>query len=158
SGAGAWGEWLRITVDKHGPRRRIVLTDSSSNALRRELLAAEQRFDEHLLEPLTFREFLRLQSMPGESDEATLGRLPNPLARYLALGGFPEHVFVEPSSDVRNRLRVIPKRSIYEDLATERVDQHRVERLFVYLAESSGNVFDPRKIASCIDPEKNPDK
>jgi predicted AAA+ superfamily ATPase len=159
--AGDWARWLKQAVDAGG--QRIVVTDSAASLLREGSRESGQgRWDEHHLEGLSFREFLRLQSGPEEPVEQVLRRAPNLLERYLALGGFPEHARSDDFPDVRQRLRGdIADRAILRDLATAGVDVQRVKDLFVYLiqdsgaelnAESRGNDLkaDPRSIRDWI--------
>lgn len=133
-----WDRWLKVAVDQGG--RRIVATDSAATILReggRE--SGLGRWDELQLEGLTFREFVRLHGSPEESMERVLQRSPNLFERYLALGGFPEHVFSEDFPETRRRLRGdIADRAIVRDLARLGVDVSRVKDLFVYLVQDSG--------------------
>jgi predicted AAA+ superfamily ATPase len=136
--AGDWARWLKQAVDAGG--MRIVVTDSAASLLREGSRESGQgRWDEHRLEGLSFREFLRLQAGPEETAEAILRRAPNLLERYLALGGFPEHARSDEFPEVRRRLRGdIADRAILRDLATAGVDIGRVKDLFVYLVQDSG--------------------
>ena len=60
-------------------------------------------------------------------------------ARYLAIGGFPEHVLSDDLPEVRRRLRSdIADRAILRDLAGLGVDVQRVKDLLVYLIQDSG--------------------
>ncbi|HEV7519129.1 MAG TPA: ATP-binding protein [Thermoanaerobaculia bacterium] len=136
--AGDWALWLKQAVDAGGAR--IVVTDSAASLLRDGTRESGQgRWDEHHLEGLSFREFLRLQAGPEETAEQVLRRAPNLHERYLALGGFPEHARSDDFPEVRRRLRGdIADRAVLRDLATAGVDVQRVRDLFVYLIQDSG--------------------
>lgn len=126
-----WDRWLKLAVDNR--IARIIATDSAAGLLRdsgRE--SGLGRWDEHAIEPLSFREFVRLQTDPGD---------PGALAkRYLAVGGFPEYVADEDDAEVRRRLRSdIAERAILRDLLGQGVDVERVKSLFVYLLQDSGS-------------------
>jgi predicted AAA+ superfamily ATPase len=138
---GDWDRWLKQAVDAGG--YRIAVSDSAASLLRdggRE--SGQGRWDEHRLEGLSFREFLRLQAGREETEEAVLRRGPNQLERYLALGGFPEHAGSDDFPEVRRRLRGdIADRAILRDLLVFNVEVQRVKDLFVYLAQDSGAEF-----------------
>src|SRR5690606_30291530 len=108
------------------------------------------RWDELLLEGLTYREFLGILGDPGEPAAARHARQPLPLPRYLANGGFPEHVDVE-ASVARERLRQdVGDRAILRDLLRTGADVLRIQRLFVYLAQQSGALADAAKLAQLL--------
>lgn len=125
-----WDRWLKQAVDQR--LGRIVATDSAAGLLRdggRE--SGLGRWDEHVIEPLSFREFVRMQGAPAVD--------PALAERYLATGGFPEHVASADHPEVRRRLRSdIAERAIARDLAGLGVDVQRVKDLFVYLVQDSG--------------------
>lgn len=136
-----WDRWLKLAVDQR--MGRIVATDSSAGLLR----AGSQesglgRWDEHVIESLSFREFARMHAMPGEEIAETVRRVPNLHERYLAVGGFPEHVWSDDFPDARRRLRSdIAERSLLRDLSGMVSDIQRVKDLFVYLVQESGAEF-----------------
>ena len=136
--AGDWTRWLKQAVDAGGDR--IVVTDSAASLLRQGARESGQgRWDEHNLEGLSFREFLRLQTGGEESTEQVLLRAPYLCERYLALGGFPEHARNDDYLEVHRRLRRdIADRAILRDLSTTGVDVQRIKNLFVYLVQDSG--------------------
>lgn len=138
---GEWDRWLKQAVDAGGSR--IVVSDSAASLLRDGTRESGQgRWDEHRLDGLSFREFLRLQTGPEETAEEVLRRGPNQLERYLALGGFPEHARSDDPSEVRRRLRGdIAERAILRDLSVFGVEVQRVKDLFVYLVQDSGAEF-----------------
>ena len=140
SGAARWSQWLKHAVDERAGR--FVVTDSASTILRqggRE--SGLGRWDEYRIEALSFREFLALQALPGETAEATLFRIPQPFERYLSLGGRPEHVHADSFAEARRRIRSdTVDRAIGRDLIG--VDVARVKELFVYLVSDSGAIFD----------------
>ncbi len=134
-----WAEWLKQAVDRN-PQYRIVVTDSVATILREQgRESGLGRWDEYILEPLTFPEFLDLQSIPRE--DALLGA-QNPFESYLAKSGFPEHLWSEDYPQIRARLRSdIADRAILKDLARTGVDVEQVRSLFVYLMQDSGAIF-----------------
>lgn len=141
SGAPRWSQWLKHAVD--AGEGRFIVTDSASTLLReggRE--SGLGRWDEYRLEALSFREFLGLQALPGETPEATRMRIPGAFERYLGLGGRPEHVVAE-FAEARRRIRAdTADRAIRRDLVRYDVDVERVRELFVYLVTDSGAIFD----------------
>lgn len=149
--AEGWAEWLKQEVDRGS--RRVVATDSTSALLRRGTReSGVGRWDELLIEGLSYREFLTLQTREGEDHHAVERRLPAAFERYLQRGGFPEHVATESTTLVWRRVRDdIADRAIRRDLAREGVDTERVNYLFQYLLESSGAILDPRKIARILE-------
>jgi len=150
--AEGWAAWLKQAVDT--TPHRIVATDSAAVLLRqggRE--SGMGRWDERHMEGLTFREFLHLQAQPGEKAEAVLARLPDPVERYLASGGYPEHVLSDDLSEVRRRIRAdVVDRAILRDI--QRIGVRQVEKLkdlFVYLVEDSGAIFDNKARGNDVD-------
>src|SRR5579864_548458 len=91
-----WDRWLKQAVDA-ASGLRVVATGSAASWIRSGGKESGQgRWDELHLEGLTFREFLALNSPPGESIQGTFSRERGLIERYLALGGFPEHALVRP--------------------------------------------------------------
>lgn len=167
-----WDRWLKHAVDNR--LGRIVATDSAASLLReagRE--SGLGRWDETLLEGLTFREFAALNGevttqrddpSPGpEQEPPGLAGDPGLIERYLALGGFPAHATSDDYPLVRERLRNdVIDRAIRRDLVNRVDDPERVRRLFVYLVQDSGGEqsykhraddleVDPRTVAKWID-------
>lgn len=136
-----WDRWLKNAVDRGG--HRIGVTDSAASLLRTGGVESGQgRWDEYRIEGLGFREALSLSGEPADSPEQVLQRLPNMLERYLAIGGFPELIAEEDFRRIRRRIREdIAQRAIYRDLEQAGVDVDGVRRLFVFLAQESGEVF-----------------
>ena len=152
-----WSEWLKQAVDQQ--RGRFLATDSAAAVL--ALGSRESglgRWDEHRMEALTFREFLTLQASEGEPPEDAFRRLPTAYARYLSLGGRPEFIFEESVERAHRRIRNdTADRAIVLDLLRHDVDVERVRELFVYLAEDSGAIFDPKARARLLHrPEAKP--
>lgn len=143
-----WDRWLKYAVDNR--LGRIVATGSAASLLReggRE--SGLGRWDEILLEGLTYREFLALtaglvsatDAGSGSTRETSRGLAADPelVERYLALGGFPAHATSDDPSLVRERLRMdVVDRAIRRDLGGQVDDPERLRRLFVYLAQQSG--------------------
>lgn len=167
-----WDRWLKHAVDHQ--IARIVATDSAASLLReagRE--SGLGRWDEILLEGLTFREFAALatgrtkESGPAAAPPARPPRVPagDPelIERYFALGGFPAHATSDDFPLVRERLRSdIVDRAIRRDLTSRVDDPERLRTLFVYLVQQSGDQqnskgraddlgVDPRTVAKWID-------
>jgi predicted AAA+ superfamily ATPase len=166
-----WDRWLKQAVDL-AAGLRIVATGSAASWIRTGGQESGQgRWDELHLEGLSFREFLALNSAPGESVEATFSRERGLIERYLAVGGFPEHArgtFREHTltgelAEVFRRLREdISDRAIRRDLGRTGLDVERVRKLFAYLTENSGAIFkaperardleaDPRSVREWLD-------
>lgn len=161
SKAAKWGAWLKQAVDRD--QHRFIVTDSASSLLRREGSESGQgRWEELRLEGLSFAEFLRLISIPGETLQETLRRVPNAVERYLAVGGFPEHALSSDYYQVRERIRTdVADRAIRRDLLRLGVDVERLRELFVYLVQDSGAILnaatrsrdlgaDPRSVAHWV--------
>lgn len=149
-GATKWDRWLKQAVDARVGR--IVATDSAAGLLRAGTVESGQgRWDEIHVEALSFREFVGLNAMLGESLEETLSFLPGLSDVYLARGGFPEYARSRDNSgnslardlpEIRRRLRGdVADRAILRDLAGLGVDVQRVKDLFVYLLQDSGAEF-----------------
>jgi predicted AAA+ superfamily ATPase len=142
SRAERWSEWLKQAVDSG--LGRFVVTDSAASLVRDQSRESGfGRWDEIPIEGLSFSEFLRFQR-PGDSAQSVFELLPNATARYLAAGGFPEHARSEVFDEVRRRLRSdIVDRAIMRDLALlGGVDVVQARGFFIYLAQSSGSIFD----------------
>jgi predicted AAA+ superfamily ATPase len=153
AGVENWASWLKRVVDQseRGERKlRVVVTDSVAGLLKsggRE--SGTGRWNEHLLEPLAFEEFLAINALEAsESPAAVLERRPYAVEEYLSVGGFPEYALaVGPTTarELNSRLRTdIADRAIYRDLARLQVDVERVRALFVYLMQDSGSIFDTK--------------
>ena len=143
-----WAEWLEQAVDAGG--HRICVTDSAASLLRGGTTeSGVGRWDDLELETLTYPEFLLLQAREDEDAAGVERRVPRAFERYLRLGGFPEHILDESELRAWGRLRDdISGRAIRKDLAAAQVDTERVNHVFQYLVESSGEILDPRKLAS----------
>ncbi len=151
SRAATWNQWLKQAVDKG--QHRFVVTDSSAALLRaggRE--SGLGRWDETLLEPLTYVEWLHLQGGAHEDVESILARLPGAFYRYLANSGWPEFRLTS-AVNVRQRLRAdIADRAIHRDLAHRGLDLDRVLQLFSYFAQKSGRSTSIANLARSVEP------
>ena len=131
-----WDRWLKRTVDSE--THRVVATDSAASLLRdgsRE--SGLGRWDELPLEGLTYHEFRRLAT-----------RELDPLTRYLRVGGFPEFATGLSEAEVRRTLREdITYRAIERDLAGQIDGLEVARRLFVYLVQDSGSIYNASKRA-----------
>lgn len=151
--AADWQQWLKGAVDRArrrtGPSEHFIVTGSAATALRRGGTESGQgRWDEIPIEGLTLPEFLSIISAP---DGASTSRALDPrlYERYLAVGGFPEHLSSLASvPEVRHRIRAdIADRAILRDLLPTGLDVERLRRLFVYLICGSGNLWNQGKRA-----------
>jgi uncharacterized protein len=149
-----WQKWLKAAVDESrragGPGMRFIVTGSAATSLRQGSVESGQgRWDEIPIEGLTLAEFLRLGSPLEEDVTPTAVHDPQAFARYLEVGGFPEHISaVEPAREARRRIREdIADRAILRDLSQLGVDMERLRRLFVYLISGSGNAWNQAKRA-----------
>lgn len=162
--AQGWDRWLKQAVDSQGSDHRFLVTDSSARLLRSGSADSGQgRFDEVLMEGLSYTEWLSLNAREGETPQETRQRIPAAVERYLRLGGYPEHATSESHEDVRRRIREdIADRAILRDLQHEGLDLPRLRHLFVYLMQESGSEFvaakwkdvlgaDPRTVAKWIE-------
>lgn len=149
-----WDRYLKQAVDRSrtSTPHRFLITGSASLALVRG--GAESglgRWDEFLLEPCTFREFLGLRSGRGETPEEAFARAPQAFEIYLSRGGFPEYGLPGAEggalADVRARLRQDITRAVLRDLFTRGTDLTRVRDLLVYIAQASGLILDKKKCA-----------
>jgi predicted AAA+ superfamily ATPase len=152
-----WDLWLKQAVDQGG--FRLVATDSAASLLR---LGAQEsgvgRWDELRMEGLTFPEFVSFNAGSDESASAALARQPDLLERYLALGGFPEHVWSESFGEVRERIRQDVAERTMGDLLRFDVDVERARRLFVYLVQESGTILNIADRASDLGADPRPVK
>lgn len=156
--AEVWQKWLKTAVDQSrrnsgSPPLRFIVTGSAATSLRDGAIESGQgRWDEIPIEGLTFTEFLQFGSPFDEDSRRSTVREPQAFERYLAFGGFPEHVRAEFPREVRRRIRDdIADRAILRDLRQTGVDLDRVRRLFVHLIAGSGNVWSQGKRADDLD-------
>ena len=126
---------------------RILATDSAASLLHsgaRE--SGVGRWDEMPIESLRFSEFRRLSEAVQPLPPASV------VERFLLRGGYPAHLTTPDDSLVHQRiLEDVVGRAIYRDLARLRLDTESVHRLFVYLARSSGSVFNATKRAKNLE-------
>ena len=146
--ARGWDRWLKQAVDRKAGR--VVATDSSASLLRSAGVESGQgRWDELMLEGLSFREYLRLNGVPGEREEDVFARAPDLLGRYLSVGGFPEYARHDNPPEAWRLLRSdIVDRAILRDLAGRVQDPAPVRDLFVHLVQDSGALFNSAARAS----------
>ncbi|MEW6071300.1 MAG: ATP-binding protein [Planctomycetota bacterium] len=162
-----WDVSLKRLVDgartaPGGLQHRILVTDSAAALMRGGARDSLQgRIDETRMHGLTFEEALRLQSREHESVRDAFLRVPGALERFLARGGFPEHVATEPPERVWERIRRdAADRAIARDLAREKnVDVERITALFRHLVQKSGALFEANNQARDLQApgEKGPD-
>ncbi len=155
-----WDRYLKQAVDrwKEPAPHRFIVTGSASLALVRG--GAESglgRWDEFLLEPCPFREFLALRGRSGESPEDVLDREPQAFELYLNIGGFPGYSRHQATQIpfIRSRLRHdIVDKAVMRDLFERGKDLRQIRRLLVYILEASGLQLDPRKCANDLGADK----
>lgn len=148
-----WQRWLKGAVDeshRQSPTSRsiFIVTGSSAGALKDgDVESGQGRWNEILIEGLTYREFVLLNAgdVSGNEDtalETALGRDPTLFSRYLSTGGFPEYALPPVGRDPLPEIRDdIINRAILRDLRRTGVDIERVRRLFVYLVNESGGIW-----------------
>ncbi len=139
-----WDLWLKQAVDSSS--HRFVVTDSSAHLLRSGTRESGQgRWDDYVLEPLTYVEFARLSYGTGADPQSVRDRA---LSRYMALGGFPEHVAAEDHRRVWERLRSdLAEKAVLSELVRAQVDAESARRLFVYLVRRSGAILNVAEVA-----------
>ena len=157
SHAAHWDRDLKQVVDsaRRTGGARFVATDSASSILRgggRE--SGVGRWDELRIESLSFSEFLRVAAAGGDPEQ-WLRMHPHELARYLEIGGFPEHATSAAESPaIHLRLREDTERALARDLGAPRLDVEKVLRLFVYLVQDSGAIFNAKKRGDDIEADR----
>ncbi|NOT31477.1 MAG: ATP-binding protein, partial [Planctomycetes bacterium] len=158
-----WASWFKDAIDRDRRRPRSMLrvlaTSSAASLLHRGSVESGQgRWNDVQIFGLSFAEHLRFLALPKETEPQVLRRAPEELERYLAKGGFPEHVHLAPSEELRARLREdIAEKAIRRDLASlagegaDRLDLERLKRLFVYMAQDSGSILNCAERARDLD-------
>ncbi len=141
-----WDRWLKQAVDsqrRRMPEIRYLVTGSAAALLgsgSRE--SGLGRWDELVIEGLTFAEFLRLGPGGAANPAEALARHPQAFDRYLLLGGFPAHMFAPDAEETRRTIRSdIADRAIHRDLYDRGVDLSRVKALFIFLTANSGAIW-----------------
>lgn len=174
--AADWDLWLKTFHDERRPVR-IAATSSSAAALREgRVESGIGRWDEHVLSPWTFDEYLELRGSPAPFDaEPTLfssiaraaGRpddfrgLGEARRRFLLVGGFPELLALAPAADepseVLRSQRVLRadavERAIYKDIpqAFGIGEPQKLERLLYVLAGQAGGILSPKKLGTSLE-------
>jgi len=156
SRARRWDLWLKQAVDRG--EGRIGVADSAASLLRRDTRESGQgRWDQMRIEGLSFPEALRFLGEPDEPPAQTYALNPAYLERYLAIGGFPEHLLRGAESplarlEIGRRLRAdVVHSAVYRDLVRSGVDVAGATALFVYLVEDAGAIFNAAKRAQDLD-------
>lgn len=151
-----WDLWLKRAVDEE--RGRFVVTDSAATLLRdKSMESGFGRWDEYVLEGLSFREFSGLRGLELDAGPALTPRLTGEVERYLRIGGLPEYAspvnpIAELLDEVRPRVRSgVVDQAIGRDLRRFNVDIERIRRLFVYLVEQSGAIWQTAARARDLD-------
>ncbi|RMF87574.1 MAG: ATP-binding protein [Nitrospirae bacterium] len=140
--------WSRILRTLHNRRRfRIVVSGSSSRLLHREVASELRgRYEDRLMLPFSFREFLRYEGLEVRATTAhtaARGAILAAFDRYLAKGGFPEVVAATSERERRALLRSYYQTIFYRD-TVERHGikvRHLLEMLMGNLLESYADRF-----------------
>lgn len=150
-----WEMFARRLIDSH--LVQLCLTGSSSKLLSREI-ATQMRgraLDVEVF-PLSFREFLRFNSLAGESirepySSRTAGLLRNAMTRYLDEGGFPDVQGDMPRIRVKT-LQEYVDAVLYRDVI-ERHDVPNAQALgytLDYIKDNFAHKISTRAIASVL--------
>jgi len=161
----AWQRWLKIAVDESrranaNSRSYLLATGSSAKSLRGGGVESGQgRWDELLVEGLTFREFLSLNATRTESEtdrvDDVASRDPTLFPRFLLSGGFPEHARNVASVAPLSRIRQdIIERAVLRDLLDSGAEIDRVKRLFVSLVMGSGAIWDAASRTTLLEADR----
>jgi predicted AAA+ superfamily ATPase len=152
--AANWSRAIKELVDR--ARResangsdRIVILDSSASAVRTGVIDDLQgRTEKHWIEGLDYVSFLQRLLLPEESLDVLRARLPDPLSRYLAIGGLPGVSQYADAQEARARMRDdIVGVAIHRDVAQGMRDVARIQRLFTYLVRASGAQIKSSEVA-----------
>jgi len=149
-----WDRWLKRAVDEG--QGRIVATNSSSSLLRLgSMESGLGRWDDIILEGLSFREFAVLSTGEDLDPEDVIARNPRLLEIYLRIGGFPEHARGEDFQEIYRKIREdIAGKAVLRDLLRYGMDLSGAKDLFVYLAQNSGLIFNARGIGKEIERDR----
>lgn len=159
-----WSAMAKVIVDRDRSYH-LVVSGSSATLLARSSESLAGRSIEETLLPFSPREMLNLQhglNLPsGNGDLATrltydpsvisyLPQIKRAVKLYFERGGFPHLFDVQPDSLWLELLRTdIIQKAIYKDLADlyQVKDPGTLERLFLYLAETTASIANVTSIA-----------
>ena len=169
-----WDLWLKTFFDEKWPVR-IIASSSATEALRsRRLESGVGRWEEQMLSPWLFDEYLDLKQEQHErlpladtlsaSLEAVLERRVHPdlsaqLRRFILVGGFPELLTITGPDEASVLLRSqkvlrsdAVERAVYRDLPqTFGIrEPHKLERLLYILAGQLGGLFSAGTISADV--------
>lgn len=114
-------EWSRVLRTLHNRRRyRMVIAGSNSSLLSSEIATELRgRYEDALLLPFSFREFLRFQNLPYDKallHTAQRGRIMAAFDDYLRFGGFPETFLRDSVAEKRKLLQNYYTTLFYKDI------------------------------------------
>jgi len=140
--------WSRVLRTLHNQGRYSIVVSGSNSKLLHPEIATELRgrYEDLLLLPFSFGEYLRLRSIeatPATFFTAARGRLVAAFEEYLRSGGFPEVVLARNPAERRKLLQNYFRTIFYRDV----VERHNIrtrtilEALMGELLESTGCLF-----------------
>ncbi len=141
-------DWSRVLRTLHNQGRYSIVVSGSNSKLLHPEIATELRgrYEDLLLLPFSFDEFLRLRKIevtPATFFAAGRGRIVAAFEEYLRSGGFPEVVLAKASGERRKLLQNYFRTIFYRDV----VERHSIraravlEALMGELLESAGCLF-----------------
>ncbi len=124
--------WSRVLRTLHNRRRfKIIVSGSNSKLLSREVATELRgRYDDVLLLPFSFREYLRSQEISytrASLRTAARGRLVAAFDEYLRRGGFPEAVLAATDAARRKILQNYYRTIFYRDL----IERYNIKARYV---------------------------
>lgn len=141
-------DWSRGLRSLHNRRMfKMLVSGSNSRLLSREIATELRgRYEDHLMLPFSFREYLRMHQI--DQPEALLhtparGKLQGKLNDYLVSGGYPEVVLRSPGRERHKLLQNYYETIFYKDL----LDRHRIktrsllDRMMSYLLHTYSETF-----------------
>jgi len=114
-------EWNRILRTLHNRRRYgIVISGSNSSLLSHEIATELRgRYEDVLMLPFSFREFLQFHHIPFDKAKiytSQRGQLIRAFDNYLQFGGFPETLSREGNQEKRKLLQTYYRTVFYKDI------------------------------------------
>ncbi len=161
-----WEAHLKVLVDSY-PKTKFVVSGSAAATLKmKSKESGAGRFHDFMLPPLTFQEFLHLQSKEHLMRPVTISfekkeipfydtidirQLNDEFLDYLNFGGYPEVLF---NQTIRQNLSAFIRDDIIDKVLLRDLpglygirDARALNRFFVYLAFNTGKEFSLQKIA-----------
>ena len=141
-------DWSRVIRTLHNQGRYSIVVSGSSSKLLHPEIATELRgrYEDLLLLPFSFTEYLRLKNItptPGTRFTPARGAVAGAFEQFLQTGGFPEVVLAATSTEQRNLLRNYFRTIFYRDVVERYNIRARsvLEALMGELLESSACLF-----------------